>query len=108
MGYQRENMVPVVHRLISNNVTTDIFGQKSIKLKPCSQCFEFKPYSDFYTKPKNQNLHRESIGEMHLRTICILCFDYNNKNVYNKGSRPKPVFTSTIDRFFCDEIEVAK
>jgi len=100
----REDMIPVVHRHVSNNITYDIFNQKTVKLKRCSCCGLYKPYSDYYLKAGFQNLHRYSIGEMHLRSYCISCYDHHNKNVWNKGNRPKPVYTQTLDIFFCDEV----
>lgn len=100
----REDMIPVVHRHISNNITYDIFNQKTLKLKQCTCCNKFKPYSDYYLKAGFQNLHRNSIGEIHLRSYCISCYDNHNKNIWVKGNRPKPVITQTIESFFCDEV----
>lgn len=104
MNYIRDVMVPVVHRHISNNITRGVDGQLSMKLKQCTFCCRFKPYSDFYLKAGFQNLHRSSIGEIHLRNYCVVCFDEKNKN-YDIGSRPKPNYTSTIDSFLvCEEV----
>jgi hypothetical protein len=104
MQYIRDIMVPVVHRHISNNITKGVDGQLSVKLKRCNFCLSFKPYSDYYLKPGFQNLHRYSIGEQHLRTYCVICFDEKNK-IYNKGSNPKPTYTNTLEQFLiCEEV----
>lgn len=101
--YNRNTTTPIVHRLVSNNVTKDIFGTHSYKVKPCSCCGAIKVYSDFYVKPGFQHLDRNSIGAMHLRDHCVECFDFNNKYVYNKGSRPKPEIGATLETFLNDE-----
>ena len=100
---KRENMIPVVHRNIANNITKDVFGQKTIKLKKCSCCGFDRPYSDFYRKAGKQNIHRDSISINDIRNYCINCYDWLNKT-YNKGSRPKPIITSTIENFICEEV----
>ena len=107
MIFERDDLIPVVSRLVSNNITRDVFGKKTTKVKLCEQCCLYRPYSDYYTKPGFQNLNRESISEIHLRSICVACFDFNNKHVYRLGSRPKPVYTATLDKFFCDEVDNA-
>lgn len=98
----RKTVTPIVSRHSSNNITKDIFGSQTFKVKICNSCFEKKVYSDFYLKPGFQNLNRASIGENHLRSICVSCFDYKQKYSYNLGTRPKPIITSTIESFFCD------
>ena len=100
----RKTVTPIVSRHASNNVTKDIFGGQTFKVKKCDSCRGVKVYSDFYLKPGHQNLHRVSISEMHLRNICVACFDYKNKYEYNLGTRPFPVVTSTIESFFCDGV----
>ena len=102
VNVNRKTVTPIVSRHASNNVTKDIFGMQCFKLKKCERCRQDKVYSDFYLKPGYQDLHRSSIGEKHLRSDCVSCFDFNTKYVYNTGSRPKPIITSTIERFFCD------
>lgn len=97
--FNRKTVTPIVSRHASNNVTRDIFGGQSFKLKKCECCGEFKLYSDFYLKPGFQDLHRYSICEMHLRSDCVACFDYKNKYEYNLGSRPKPEITATLEEF---------
>jgi hypothetical protein len=101
----RKTVTPIVSRHTSNNITKDIFGGQSFKLKKCECCGEFKPYSDFYLKPGYQHLHRFSISEMHLRSNCVACFDYKNRHEYNKGSRPDPIITSTLEEFLKMESE---
>lgn len=100
---KRENMIPVVHRSIANNITKDIFGQQTFKLKQCSCCSQFRPYSDYYFKVGRQNLHRDSVSINDLRNYCINCYDWLNKT-YNKGARPKTIITATIEKFICDEV----
>jgi hypothetical protein len=99
----RKTVTPVISRLASNNITKDIFGSLSYKLKRCSSCLEYKVYSDFYLEPGFQHLRRESIGEKHLRSMCVACFDYKQNYVYNLGTRPDPIITATIEAFFVDE-----
>lgn len=98
-NYNRKTVTPIVSRHASNNITKSVFGNYSFKVKKCSCCGEFKVYSDFYLKPGFQDLHRLSIGEMHLRNDCVSCFDYKNKYEYNLGSRPKPEITATLEEF---------
>jgi hypothetical protein len=99
----RKTVTPIVSRHTSNNVTKDIFGGQTFKVKKCDCCGEYKVYSDFYLKPGFQDLHRSSIGEMHLRSDCVTCFDYKNKYEYNRGSRPDPIITATIEAFLIME-----
>ena len=104
MKVVRDVVVPRVHRHVSNNVTTNIFNEKTYKLKQCSNCFQFKIYSDFYVKENRQDMHSASISERDLRSFCIYCYDYKNKN-YNKGSRPKSLIGNTLEYFICDEVK---
>ncbi len=92
-----------VSRHVSNNVTRNVFGGISYKLKRCNCCGETKPYGDFYVKANRQDVHRNQIVSKDLRSYCIPCYDEANKN-YNKGSNPKPVVGNTIETFF-EEVE---
>lgn len=100
VNVNRKTVTPIVSRHSSNNVTKDVFGGQTFKIKQCDCCGSYKVYSDFYLKSGFQNLHRASISEMHLRSYCVACFDYNNTYMYNKGTRPDPIITATIESFF--------
>jgi hypothetical protein len=103
MKFFRVEVVPVVSRVISNNISNDIFGGKTTKLKKCTCCEEYKPYSDYYVKAGKQNLHRESIREVDLRSHCIPCYDHNTHKVYNKGNKgPKVKSTNSLVGYICD------
>jgi hypothetical protein len=101
--FKRVNMIPVVNRNIANNLTKDVFGNLSVKLKQCSSCLVFQPYSNFYFKAGKGNTHRDSIISRDLRSHCIRCYDYLN-GTYNKGARPKYRPTRTLDDFICEEV----
>jgi hypothetical protein len=103
MNVIRSLVIPRVHRHVSDNVTTNIFNEKTYKLKTCSNCLQNKIYSDFYVKENRQDMHPASISERDLRNFCISCYDEKNKN-YNKGGRPKFRPGNTLEYFICDEV----
>jgi len=100
---KRVETIGRVSRHVSNNVTRDVFGGKSFKKKQCTCCGEWKLYSDFYTKPNKQHIHPSQIVSKDLRDYCIVCYDEKNKS-YNKGSRPRSTFSTTLENFFCNEV----
>jgi len=104
MNIVRGVVVPRVHRHVSNNVTVNIFNEKTYKLKRCNWCDQFKIYSDFYVKENTQDKHPASLSEKDLRNYCIPCYDEKNKR-YNKGARPKPTVGNTLEIFICDEVK---
>lgn len=87
-----------VSRLVSNNVTMDVYGRKTYKLKSCTCCNQLKVYSDFYVKQNKQHIHPSQLVANDLRDYCISCYDEKNKT-YNKGSRPPAEVGNTLESF---------
>jgi len=97
----RKNYTARRYRHVAYPLTTDIFGKQVEKIKKCTHCNSAKSFVEFYLKSNKQHIHPHSLSENDLRNFCIPCYDGLNKK-YDKGARPKPVYTSTLERFFLE------
>jgi len=102
----RKGIVPIVWAKSANNLTRDVFGKHSLKLKYCTnkKCWtkEPQPYSNFFLQSGYQNLEPANIQAKHLEGFCKPCYEMR---ISTREERSKP--TATIDLFFCDEVNNA-
>ena len=100
MNFRREGIVPIVWAKTANNLTTSVFGTKTLKRKYCScpNCWTKEPqvYSNFFRKSGRQHVDPEDIQIGDLEGFCKPCYEHR---IETREARKNPIITATLNSF---------